>query len=206
MRAGWARRSGEVAARRRGRIHSALRAPRIRSARCRWRRWTAARQAPGPAAGGRATYGARPTARTPRPASIVHRRAHALGHVGRGRVPVERRPKRAESRMRAPSALRASPSARRDGPPASRCGSALWRHSLADFGHRKAIRPAQPRDRRAGTRRRVGAAAKVGARARRTDLRTRAEGDGGAQCRPAKTNCERATLKRRLQCTPLPPE
>ena len=42
-------------------------------------------------------------------------------------------------------------------------------------------------------------------RARRTDLRTCAEGDGGAQCHPAKTNCERATSKRLLQCTPLPP-
>jgi hypothetical protein len=26
-----------------------------------------------------------------------------------------------------------------------------------------------------------------------------------AQCHPRKTNCERATSKHRLQCTPLPP-
>jgi hypothetical protein len=90
--------------------------------------------------------------------------------------------------------------------PASGCGSALWRHSLADFGHRKAI---ARRNRATGGQAHDGASArrrKCARVSRRTDLRTRAEGDGGAQCRPAKTNCERATLKPRLQCTPLPPE
>src|ERR1017187_6743800 len=50
--------------------------------------------APERTAGSGLHYGARPTASTPRPASILHRRAHALGDLGSSRVPDERHPRR----------------------------------------------------------------------------------------------------------------
>src|ERR1035438_1733714 len=58
------------------------------------------RRTPERAGGERAAYGARPTARTPRPASIVHHRAQPLGHLGRSRVPSEQRPIRAAASWR----------------------------------------------------------------------------------------------------------
>ena len=153
-------------------------------------RYLAARRRPGEVAARRRSWIAaqwcalhRPAPRASpagHPPPAVHPHPHAGGR-GDGRRAAERRP-------------------------ASGCGSALWRHSLADFGHRKAI---ARRNRATGGQAHDGASArrrKCARVSRRTDLRTRAEGDGGAQCRPAKTNCERATLKPRLQCTPLPPE